>query len=390
MQLEEAYAEEAAALGSRVRSILSLTGSGLSRNVAVDQHPENLLLAIVCSSICYEYASYPSLSLALSDIPHAKFIVQRSCTQLFSLFQGPNKTLFLALPGTHDLRTVLTDAQVSRVVETQMSECIGGYTESGRALNCGVATLWEYKVHSGFLNEEMKLRTELSTAALKVYIGLGFNIVVCGHSLGGALAVLTTLRLLSDDLAAFQGRLSCVTIGAPWVGNSALTRKVQRCGWEKYFHHLVYRADIVPRVMCASAIPKEVVQQLQDHVSTTVQSVQSTLQSFFGRPRSLSDAVAEMSAAESNGGDAQPTGGKDKAAAVTMSALLHGERRHFDTFGHFYFLYRGEDASSPSPVARTVVPQESFAVLRRKPSCSSQIQDHLIDSYNRAVAQLLR
>jgi hypothetical protein len=32
---------------------------------------------------------------------------------------------------------------------------------------------------------------------------------------------------------------------------------VQRCGWEKYFHNFVYRADVVPRLMCGRQLHKE-------------------------------------------------------------------------------------------------------------------------------------
>jgi hypothetical protein len=377
---EQAYSAEARLLGLQIGSKLNVDPSS-----AVAQNPENLLLAVVCASVCYEYGSYPGLSLTLSDIPHSKFLVLRGCSQLFSIFQGPNKTIFIALPGTHDLRTVLTDAQFTRVVETQMSEHNGGYAVCGRNLNAGVATLWEYKVHSGFLTEEMKLRCELSTASLKLYIEEGFNIIFCGHSLGGSLAVLSTLRLLSDDLATFQDRIACVAIGAPFVGNSALTRKVQRCGWERYFHHLVYRADIVPRLLCARSIPKEIVQQLQDHVTTTVQSVQSAVQNFFNRPRSgsmPSGAGLEAEAYEVDRAGSEPLGACEE---ITMNALLFGDKRPFDTFGHFYFLFREN-----SVVSRSTNPRDSFGLLRKKLSGSTQLNDHLIDSYNRAVAQLLR
>ena len=193
--------------------------------------------------------------------------------------------------------------------------------------------------------------------------------------------------MLSDDLASFDGKISCVTVGAPFVGNSALTRKVQRCGWEKYFHHFVYRADIVPRLLCAHSVPKEIVQQLQDHVSATVLSVQNAVQNFFrsrknSRPPESQGIELSEKEEPSERGSSEPL---SSSAEPTMSSILFGEKRAFDTFGHYYFLFRDQVI-----YLRTIAPAESFSLLRKAQGGSNQLTDHLLDSYNRAFAQLLR
>ena len=57
------------------------------------------------------------------------------------------------------------------------------------------------------------------------------NIVVCGHSVGGAVAQLVMLRLqhmlhVTNSPKAKKARLHCVTFGAPMVASKALAAKV--------------------------------------------------------------------------------------------------------------------------------------------------------------------
>lgn len=51
-------------------------------------------------------------------------------------------------------------------------------------------------------------------------------------------------------------RLSCITFGAPPVGNTALAQLVQREGWADSFLHVVARHDIVPRYFLAAGLGK--------------------------------------------------------------------------------------------------------------------------------------
>lgn len=60
-----------------------------------------------------------------------------------------------------------------------------------------------------------------------------------GHSLGGAVAVLATLRLLRQLPAGAQPALSCNVFACPAIGNAALALYVKEHGWEHYFNNLL-------------------------------------------------------------------------------------------------------------------------------------------------------
>jgi pimeloyl-ACP methyl ester carboxylesterase len=56
-----------------------------------------------------------------------------------------------------------------------------------------------------------------------------------GHSLGGAVAMLCTLRLLRQLEPTERARLRCVCFGAPAVGNAELAAYVADAGWDEHF-----------------------------------------------------------------------------------------------------------------------------------------------------------
>ncbi|XP_004290146.1 PREDICTED: uncharacterized protein LOC101300300 [Fragaria vesca subsp. vesca] len=81
------------------------------------------------------------------------------------------------------------------------------------------------------------------------------NLVLCGHSLGGAVAVLATLAILRVVAASSSSkdnetvRVKCITFSQPPVGNAALRDYVNREGWEHYFKSYCIPEDLVPRIL---------------------------------------------------------------------------------------------------------------------------------------------
>lgn len=59
-----------------------------------------------------------------------------------------------------------------------------------------------------------------------------------GHSLGGAVALLCTLRLL-QGLAGSTPSLQCICFGTPAIGNAALAAVVAEYGWESHILNLI-------------------------------------------------------------------------------------------------------------------------------------------------------
>lgn len=58
-----------------------------------------------------------------------------------------------------------------------------------------------------------------------------------GHSLGGAVAKLCTLRLLRHGVPD-AARVKCVSFAAPPLGNAALADLIARSGWNGNFYNL--------------------------------------------------------------------------------------------------------------------------------------------------------
>jgi pimeloyl-ACP methyl ester carboxylesterase len=109
------------------------------------------------------------------------------------------------------------------------------------------------RAHIGFLKRANSAAVsigELHAAAAAA----GKRLVLTGHSLGGAVAVLTTVRLLRS-LAAEQGqgqglsglvddapllpRVRCISFATPAMANSDLLQEVTAAGWDQYITNIV-------------------------------------------------------------------------------------------------------------------------------------------------------
>ncbi|CAA0833898.1 Lipase-like PAD4 [Striga hermonthica] len=76
------------------------------------------------------------------------------------------------------------------------------------------------------------------------------SVILTGHSLGGAVASLTALWLLSV-LQTNNIHVMCVTFGSPMLGNQSFSRAVLQERWAGHFIHVVAQNDIVPRLLFA-------------------------------------------------------------------------------------------------------------------------------------------
>ncbi|XP_059457285.1 uncharacterized protein LOC132187117 [Corylus avellana] len=81
------------------------------------------------------------------------------------------------------------------------------------------------------------------------------KLVLCGHSLGGAVAALATLAILrviaasSSSKESEQVFVKCITFSQPPVGNAALRDYVNSKGWQHYFKSYCIPEDLVPRIL---------------------------------------------------------------------------------------------------------------------------------------------
>ncbi|XP_027192608.1 uncharacterized protein [Cicer arietinum] len=81
------------------------------------------------------------------------------------------------------------------------------------------------------------------------------KLVLCGHSLGGAVAALATLAILRVIAASSSSKengnvsIKCITFSQPPVGNAALKDYINRKGWQHYFKSYCIPEDLVPRIL---------------------------------------------------------------------------------------------------------------------------------------------
>lgn len=86
------------------------------------------------------------------------------------------------------------------------------------------------------------------------------RLVLCGHSLGGAVAVLATLAILkvlgqlslsssSSSKKRKQVEVKCITFSQPPVGNAALRDYVHEKGWHGHFRTYCIPEDLIPRIL---------------------------------------------------------------------------------------------------------------------------------------------
>lgn len=143
------------------------------------------------------------------------------------------------------------------------SSSVSSFTSSTSSTSSGKSR--SSRAHIGFLkraNSAAVSISELHTAAAAA----GKRLVLTGHSLGGAVAVLTTVRLLRSLTAGQQAqggsnnhsavaaatsaglaqsgantepRVRCISFATPAMANSDLLQEVTAAGWDQYITNIV-------------------------------------------------------------------------------------------------------------------------------------------------------
>lgn len=78
-----------------------------------------------------------------------------------------------------------------------------------------------------------------------------YEVWVTGHSLGGALAVLTAMNLRKNDIVSATN-MKLITFGEPRVGNYHFADRVRDDDWVPYSYRVTHKHDPIPRFpVCA-------------------------------------------------------------------------------------------------------------------------------------------
>lgn len=310
-------------------------------------------LAFAAASVAYEYSGSVHASLALSDLPYASLLSPIVSGARLTLLEGPCRTRFVSVAGTHNSRTAMANllfSQVERRLTIQFP-------------NEPYPRTFSYCVHEGVAHEAEI--TALPMDSLLRDIQSGYRIVLCGHSLGGSIAAVLTLRLLEAYANTFgmhgQPPIYCFTFGSPLVGSESLQECVEACGWTSQFHHIILDGDWVPPFYRSSAV-LPVTQKLVGAVVSKFPMVGSLLQ----LPKLFSQRNSnDWSARPSMRGDMQ-----DPAPFSTP------EVASYSCFGRYHVIL--PDKASFTTTAPNVM-HSYFSVMEKRDD------HHSLHTYHKAI-----
>lgn len=150
--------------------------------------------------------------------------------------KGNRTEVFISFRGTDNFDEILADMQ-------EVSLCSD----------------FEGKIHAGFYELAATIPV---TCILQKYQNA--KIVVCGHSLGGAVAKIVALHMLiqlkeSKTIVKANPQspredapmpLSCITFGAPYVADRGVSEYIEKYGMTNSFLNVINQNDPVPYVFC--------------------------------------------------------------------------------------------------------------------------------------------
>jgi pimeloyl-ACP methyl ester carboxylesterase len=173
-----------------------------------------------CSQLAYaqfEAGQEPQLRNALQEL-RLGYLRGFSRDATCAYLARNERFAVLAFRGTtKDFRTILTDLEIRF------------YRDKSGA-----------RIHDGFSKAYALVAKEIAGEIDK--LGPSLPLYITGHSLGGALAVIASTRILPSDRIA-----ACYTYGCPRVGDAEFTLQL----WKVPVYRQVHSSDIVPRVPLA-------------------------------------------------------------------------------------------------------------------------------------------
>ncbi|XP_028785061.1 lipase-like PAD4 isoform X2 [Neltuma alba] len=187
------------------------------------------------------------------------------------------------------------------------------------------------------------------------------SIVITGHSLGGAIASLSTIWFLSC-LRSISSAISvlCITFGSPLLGNKSLSQAILKERWGGNFCHVVSNHDIMPRMLFAPLQPP-----LTAHLNFLLQFWHLSMASL--ELRRVAVQISEPDIADLFSFVVACLGAAAKPDGEGSSQIS------FHPFGSYVFA--SEKGAVCVDSATTVIQMMHFMFAPSSPACS--IDDHL-------------
>eukprot|EP00198_Chlamydomonas_reinhardtii_P006846 XP_001696182.1 triacylglycerol lipase-like protein [Chlamydomonas reinhardtii] len=259
-----------------------------------------------------------SLQITLSDIP-----------QHYMIATTPT-SLVVAFMGTKRWEDLLADANLLHTPVWAESAALAADASSIPA------------AHRGFLERARAIHVE---QLYELAVSRGLRLVLCGHSLGGAVAKLCTLRLLRELPDWPRPRVRCIAFATPAVGNAALAEMVANAGWADHFASYYLPEDQLngglPRVESSSSVGS---------TASLASTGSGSLLGSAGSGSLLGTAGSGVwspwtSSVDGSGGSGTPLARR----SLSLPALLPVSRYH--TFGEQWFITE-DGALSPEQLER--------------------------------------
>ncbi|KAL2932738.1 Protein EDS1 [Bienertia sinuspersici] len=192
---------------------------------------------------------------SLDHVPH-RYLLAEAGDTLFASFVGTrvaDANIFQGALFHEDNLEVMEEAEVTESdVANGRKGNVESYAKTLETKSKHLKPKWRPAAHRGFMTRAKEIPAwELYKLAQKKKRKL----VLCGHSLGGAVAALATLAILralavSSPLKDNENvQVKCITFSQPPVGNAALRDYVDQKGWHHYFKTYCIPEDVIPRFL---------------------------------------------------------------------------------------------------------------------------------------------
>eukprot|EP00892_Ulva_mutabilis_P003885 jgi/Ulvmu1/1869/UM012_0025.1 len=168
-----------------------------------------------------------NVQCSLLSVPH-RYLVAES-----------KEVIMISFVGTKQIQDLLTDINYWQVPLTTADGAAWPSTDvpDGKPAS-------NVLVHQGFMARSQHIPIKQLYEHAR---SSGKRLLLCGHSLGGAVATLCTLRLLGMDPEA-ASHIHCITFACVAIGNPEVMRMVHANGWSHLFQNFILPEDDVVRL----------------------------------------------------------------------------------------------------------------------------------------------